>query len=117
MSAQRPERTGENAPAPVQRQSRLGLAALVLGVMALPAALMPVLGVIIAVVVLGVALVALIRAVRAPEISWTYPGIAVIVAVIALAAASLATNAADEKIRDCGATTVDEADDCLRDGR
>lgn len=89
---------------------------MLLGVMALPAALMPVLGIIIAVVVLIVGLVALVRAVRVPEISWTYPGIAVVIAVLALAAASLVTSAADDKIKDCGATTVDEADDCLRDG-
>lgn len=82
--------------------------------MALPAALMPVLGIIVAVVVLVVGLVALVRAVRVPEISWTYPGIAVVVAVIALAAASLVTSAADDKIQECGATTVDEANDCLR---
>ncbi len=84
--------------------------------MALPAALMPVLGIVIAVVVLVVGLVAMVRAVRVPGISWTYPGIAVVVAVVALAAASLVTAAADDKIQKCGATTVDEANDCLRNG-
>lgn len=116
MSDQRRKRTGNSPLRPSQRQSRLGLAALILAVMALPAALMPVLGIIVAVVVLVVGLVALVRAVRVPEISWVYPGIAVVVAVVSLAAASLVTGAADERIKDCGATTVDEANDCLRGG-
>lgn len=117
MSEQRRKSTGTTPVRPSQRQSRLGLAALVLGVLALPAALMPVLGIIIAVVVLVVGLIALVRAVRVPEISWTYPGIAVVVAVLALAAASLVTGAADDRIRDCGATTVDQANDCLQNGK
>lgn len=112
MSAQPTASSGK--PDDQQRQSRLGLTALLLGVLALPAALMPVLGVIVAVVVLVVALVALVRAVRRPDLSWTYPGIAVVVAILALGAASLVTNAANDRIRECGATTVDEANDCLQ---
>ncbi|AWT26069.1 hypothetical protein Csp1_12690 [Corynebacterium provencense] len=89
--------------------------ALVLAVMSLPAALMPVLGVVIAVVVLLVGLVALVRAVRVEDISWTYPAIAVVVAVLALGASTMVTNAAQDRIRDCGATTAEQAENCLRD--
>lgn len=112
MSEQPSKRTVP--PVAPARQSRLGLAALLLGVLALPAALMPVLGIVISVVVLFVALVALVRAVRMPEFSWVYPGIAVVIAVLALGTATLITNAANEKIQSCGATTVNEANDCLQ---
>jgi hypothetical protein len=113
MSQQRTTGSGGRRPAP-QRQSRLGLAALILSVLALPAALSPVLGIIVAVIVLIVGLVALIRAVRVPEIGAGQPGAAVVVAIVALVLASVVTNAADDKIQDCGSQTYEDARDCLQ---
>lgn len=106
---------GPGAPQPPRRQSRLGLAALILSVLALPAAFSPVLGLIISVVVLVVALIALIRAVRVPEIGTGQPVVAVVVAAVGLLLASLVTGAADDRVRDCGSQTYDEARDCLQE--
>ncbi|MGO1950866.1 MAG: hypothetical protein ACTH1D_14615 [Mycobacteriaceae bacterium] len=102
----------------VPRQpSRLGLAALLLGVLALPAALFPWLGLIIAVVVLAVSLVALILALRSPKLNRGYPMAAVVLAIVAVALAGVVSSGMADRVEDCGSTSDEELEQCLEDGR
>lgn len=104
--------------APVRRsQGRLGLVALVLAVLALPAALFPWVGLVIGVVVLLVALVSLIVALRSAVLSRSYPMIAVALAIVAVALAGVVTNSTAQVLEDCRSTSGDDIRQCLEDHR
>jgi hypothetical protein len=100
-----------------RHQSRLSIAALVLAVLAIPAALFPWLGLVVAVIVLAVGLVALIRALRSPVITVGYPMTAVVIAIAAVALAGIVTNGTANQLEDCDAQTDEEVEQCLEDGR
>ncbi|MEY8565341.1 hypothetical protein [Corynebacterium sp.] len=98
-------------------QSRLGLAAVVLAVLALPAALFPWVGLIVSVAVLLVALVALIVAVRSTSWSRSYPMIAVAVSIVAVALAGVVTNSTAQSLQDCSSNSGDEVRKCMEERR
>lgn len=108
---------GRDAPGTNRRQSRLSIAALLLAVLAVPAALFPWLGLVVAVVVLAVALVALIRTMRSSEISRGYPIAAVGVSIAAVALAGIITNGTANQIEECDPQDQAELEQCLEDGR
>ncbi|AHW64045.1 Putative membrane protein [Corynebacterium glyciniphilum AJ 3170] len=113
----RPVNPGASVPGSVRSQSRLGLAAAVLAVLALPAALFAWLGLIISVVVLLVSLVALIVAMRSTHQSRGYPMIAVAVSIVAVALAGVVTNSTAQSLQDCSSTSTDELRQCMEDRR
>ena len=108
---------GRDVPGTNRRQSRLSIAALLLAVLAVPAALFPWLGLVVAVVVLAVALVALIRTMRSSEISRGYPIAAVGVSIAAVALAGIITNGTANQIEECDPQDQAELEQCLEDGR
>lgn len=115
-SAGQPDTPG--ALGPQRRQSRLGLAALVLAVLALPAALFPWLGLLVSMVVLVVGLIALILAMRSPNQGRAYPMIAVAVSIVAVALAGVVTNNTVQAMDDCGeAASNEELLDCMDERR
>lgn len=87
--------------------------AIVLAVLALPAALFPWLGLIISVVVLAIALVALIVAVRSPHLGRGYPMAAVVVAIVAVALSGVVTNSTAQTLQDCSSNDADEVRACM----
>lgn len=107
--------SGSGAGAVPERQhSRLGLAALVLSILALPAALFAWLGLIISMVILVVALVALVVALRSADQSRVYPMIAVAVSIIAVALSVIVTNSTVRAMEECShSTTEEEMRECL----
>lgn len=113
----RPDNPGTSVPGSPRTQSRLGLAAVVLAVLALPAALFPWLGLIISVVVLLVSLISLIVALRSAHRSRGYPMVAVAVSIVAVALAGVVTNSTAQSLEDCSSTSTDELRQCTEDRR
>lgn len=93
------------------------MAALLLAVLALPAALFPWIGLVVAVVVLVVSLVALIRAMRAQDIARGYPMAAVAVSIVAVALAGVVTNSTADVVRECGTADDEATRQCIEDMR
>jgi O-antigen ligase len=117
MAKNIPARPADSGAPGRRSQGRLGLVALVLAVLALPAALFPWVGLVIGVVVLLVALVALIVALRSAVLSRSYPMIAVALAIVAVALAGVVTNSTAQVLQDCESTSGDELRQCLEDRR
>ncbi|WP_426706381.1 DUF308 domain-containing protein [Corynebacterium auriscanis] len=83
-----------------QKVTGLSIAALVVGILSIPAAMMPVIGIVAAVVALAVALIALFVAIRGNQ-QKVYAAIGVLLAIIAVCTSIVITNFSSEAARKC----------------
>src|SRR5699024_4421445 len=95
-----------------QVASRMSLAALILGVLALPAGLLPLIGIFVAMIALVVSIIALIRANRHAT-ARTYPIVGLVLAILALGLALITTTAATEFPAHCPGVSDGERTHCV----
>ena len=115
MTNPNPKKPVENASS-VRVASRLSLAALILGVLAVPAGLMPLLGIGIALVALLVSIIAVIKANRKNE-AVGQPVTGLVLAIIAMALALITTKSALDFPEECKNLQGDELSACVKEHR
>ncbi|MDH2455092.1 hypothetical protein QDW14_01170 [Corynebacterium bovis] len=100
---------------PPVRSSGLSLAALIIAILALPAAMLPLIGLVTGVVAVAVALVALILAMRRGR-PRGYAIAALVMAAFAVAVAAVVTNAAGDVAQRCAGMSGDALTRCREAG-
>ncbi len=107
---------GESGTVKVQPRkiSGLSLAAVLVGILAIPAALLPLIGIFVAVIALILGLIAVIRAAK-QEKPKTFAGIGLVLGIVSMALAIIITTAAMDAANDCGHLRGVENEQCLKE--
>ena len=104
----------QNSNGMASAPSRLSLAAMIIGILALPAGLMPLIGIAIAMVALLVAIVALVRANRQGT-ARNYPTVGLVLAILAMALALITTKSAFDFPDECQGLQGEQLTTCIKE--